>query len=75
MTTRHVQISMDEELLERIDQDPQAREKGRSAFIRSAVESYLSAKARRQIDEDLVHAYSGQADAMLEEIEDLLEVC
>jgi metal-responsive CopG/Arc/MetJ family transcriptional regulator len=64
---------MDEKLLQRIDQDPEARKKGRSAFIRSAVESYFSAKERRQIDENLVHAYSGQADAMLEEIEDLLD--
>jgi metal-responsive CopG/Arc/MetJ family transcriptional regulator len=44
MASRPVQISIDEELLERIDEDAEAREKGRSAFIRAAVEWYLSAK-------------------------------
>jgi metal-responsive CopG/Arc/MetJ family transcriptional regulator len=73
MPVRSVQISMDEELLERIDGDPETREKGRSAFIRSAVEKYLAAKERREIEARLVQAYSGQADAMLEEVEDLLD--
>jgi metal-responsive CopG/Arc/MetJ family transcriptional regulator len=72
MAARPVQISIDEELLERIDEDPEAREKGRSAFIRTAVESYLSAKERREIEARLERAYSGQADAMRAEVEDLL---
>jgi metal-responsive CopG/Arc/MetJ family transcriptional regulator len=73
MPARPVQISLDEELLKRIDEDPEAREKGRSAFIRLAVASYLSVKERREIADRLVRAYSGQADALLEEVEDLLE--
>ena len=73
MTSRPVQISIDTQLLQRVDQDPEAREKGRSAFIRSAVEAYLSAKERRQLEARLVRAYSGQADALLSEVEDLLE--
>ena len=73
MPARPVQISIDEELLHRIDEDPEARERGRSAFIRSAVESYLSAKERQEIEARLVRAYSGQADAMLDEVKDLLE--
>jgi metal-responsive CopG/Arc/MetJ family transcriptional regulator len=73
MAARPVQISIDEELLERIDEDPEAREKGRSAFIRAAVESYFSAKEQREIEARLVRAYSGQADVMRAEVQDLLD--
>jgi metal-responsive CopG/Arc/MetJ family transcriptional regulator len=73
MAARPVQISMDQELLQRIDEDPETQEKGRSAFIRSAVESYFSAKERQEIEARLVQAYAGQADALLQEVEDLLE--
>jgi metal-responsive CopG/Arc/MetJ family transcriptional regulator len=69
-----VQISLDKELLRRIDDDPEAQQKGRSAFIRSAVESYLLAKRRRETDANLEKAYAGQADHLLAEIEDLLSV-
>ncbi|HEV3075325.1 MAG TPA: ribbon-helix-helix protein, CopG family [Thermoanaerobaculia bacterium] len=65
---------MDEELLERIDDDPEARAKGRSAFIRAAVESYFSAKEQKEIEARLVRAYSGQADVLRAEVEDLLHV-
>lgn len=74
MVARPVQISLDEDLLRRIDEDPEVQEKGRSAFIRAAVESYLSAKKRRQLDADLVRAYTGQADSMLEEVADFLDI-
>lgn len=73
MPARPVQISVDEDLLQRIDHDPEARVKGRSAFIRSAVESYLSAKERQEIEGRLGRAYAGQADLMLSEVEDLLD--
>ena len=63
---------MDSELLGQIDADPEAREKGRSAFIRSAVEVYLKAKKRQQIEMRLTKAYSGQAGSLLEEVEELL---
>jgi metal-responsive CopG/Arc/MetJ family transcriptional regulator len=46
MSARPVQISLDSELLSQIDADPEVRERGRSAFIRSAVELYLKAKQR-----------------------------
>lgn len=73
MTVRPVQISMDQQLLERIDGDPETHEKGRSAFIRAAVESYLSAKEQREIEARLVHAYAGQADVMFGEVDELLD--
>lgn len=72
MPAKPVQVSIDTDLLSRIDADPEARERGRSAFIRSAVELYLAARERRQIDAELTRAYHGQADALLAEIEDLL---
>lgn len=72
MAVKPVQISMDGELLRKVDADPEAREKGRSAFIRSAVRLYLSAKERRRVDERISQAYSGQADGMLDEISDLV---
>lgn len=72
MSAKPVQISIDTELLERIDRDPEARAEGRSAFIRSAVELYLTAKERRGIEERLTRAYVGKGDAMLEEIAELL---
>lgn len=72
MTARPVQISLDTDLLGRIDADPEVRERGRSAFIRSAVRLYLEAKKRRQIETRLAQAYAGEADALLEEIESLI---
>ena len=73
MAAKPVQVSIDLELLRRIDADPETREKGRSVFIRSAVSSYLRAKRRREIDEAIGAAYSGAADAMLAEVSDLLD--
>ena len=72
MPTRPIQVSIDVDLLERIDADPETRERGRSAFLRSAAELYLSAKERRAIDDEIRRAYSGQADAMADEIAELL---
>ncbi len=72
MTAKPVQISMEPELLGRIDADPEVKERGRSAFIRSAVELYLEAKRRRAMEARLARAYTGEADALLAEIEPLL---
>lgn len=72
MTAKPVQISMDPELLRSIDADPEAQEKGRSAFVRNAVRYYITAKERREIEARLEEAYSGEADALLAEIEDLI---
>ncbi len=72
MPARPVQVSMDTELLRRVDADPEARERGRSAFIRSAVEMYLRAKRRREIDAQITSAYAESADDLLEEVADLL---
>jgi metal-responsive CopG/Arc/MetJ family transcriptional regulator len=73
MAAKPVQISIDTGLLERIDADPETRTRGRSAFVRSAVEQYLAAKQRRQIDLAIAAAYGGQADVMHAEIADLMD--
>ena len=72
MPARSVHISMDAELLRRIDADPEVRQRGRSVFIRSAVEMYLRARQRREIDEQLRNAYAGHADELLAEVGDLV---
>ena len=72
MPAKPVQISMDANLLRRIDKDPEVRERGRSAFVRSAVELYLKAKRRRATDQEIVQAYGGRVDEMLDEIVDLI---
>ena len=73
MAAKPVQISIDTELLERIDADPETRAHGRSAFVRSAIERYLRARKRQQLDAQIAAAYQGRADVLLAEIEDLLE--
>lgn len=72
MTTRPVQISMDADLLRQIDSDPEVRDNGRSAFIRNAVRYYLEARRRRELDAAIAHAYDGQAEAMIDEVAELI---
>lgn len=72
MSARPVQISLDSDLLDQIDADSEVREKGRSVFIGSAVQIYLKAKERLEIETRLVRAYAGEADNLLDEVEALL---
>ena len=72
MPAKPVQVSIDTELLRRIDSDPEAREKGRSAFVRAAVRFYLTAKERAEVEEGIRRAYEGQADAMVDEVAELI---
>ena len=72
MPAKPIQISLDAELLERIDNDPEAQERGRSALIRSAVEVYLRAKERKSIEKKIVEAYGGSKDDIAAEIQDLI---
>jgi metal-responsive CopG/Arc/MetJ family transcriptional regulator len=73
MPAKAVQVSIDLDLLRRVDAQPETRERGRSAFVRSAIESYLRAQERRAIDETILRAYGGHADALLAEVETLLD--
>jgi hypothetical protein len=72
MPSKPVQISLETELLERIDADEETRTHGRSAFMRSAAERYLRARQRAQIDARIRAAYAGVADAMRQEIDHLM---
>jgi len=74
MPSQPVQVSIEKVLLKRIDMDPETKKRGRSAFIRSAVELYLRAKERREVDQAIRRAYSGKGHELLAEIEDLIEV-
>jgi metal-responsive CopG/Arc/MetJ family transcriptional regulator len=74
MPSQPVQVSIEKALLKRIDSDPETKKRGRSAFIRSAVELYLAAKQRREVDRAIQRAYSAKGNELLEEIEELIEV-
>jgi Arc/MetJ-type ribon-helix-helix transcriptional regulator len=67
-----VQISIDEELLRRVDAEPETKRRGRSAVVRSALLLYLENKNRRAVDEAIRHAYGDAADELVSEIEPLL---
>ena len=73
MAAKPVQISIEVSLLDRVDSDPETREKGRSAFISSAVRVYLRAKEREETDARIRAAYAGKAEEMLAEVRDLLD--
>ena len=73
MSAKAVQISVDRELLDRIDRDPQTKKQGRAAFIRDAVVLYLEAKRRRQTDARIRAAFAGQDGEILAEVEEMLE--
>ncbi len=73
MVAKPVQISIDADLLRRIDSDPETREKGRSAFVRSAVSSYLEAKRRRDVDTAIRGAYGDAKDDMQAEVTGLMD--
>jgi metal-responsive CopG/Arc/MetJ family transcriptional regulator len=74
MPAQAVQISLDRDLLRRVDADPETKDVGRSGFIRSAILLYLKAKERREIDRAILSAYSGHGEELLAEIEDLPDV-
>jgi metal-responsive CopG/Arc/MetJ family transcriptional regulator len=73
MPAKAVQISIEANLLARIDRDPQTKREGRSAFVADAVRLYLSAKRRRATDEALARAFAGKKNAVLDEVESMLE--
>ncbi len=73
MSARAVQVSIDDQLLDRIDTDPDVIEDGRSAFIRRAVRFYIEARRRHAVDEQLRSAFGGHADEQLAEVDQLLD--
>ena len=69
MPAKPVQVSIDTELLARVDRDPQTKKEGRSAFIRDALELYLTAKHRRDIDRRIATAYKAVSRELLADAE------
>jgi metal-responsive CopG/Arc/MetJ family transcriptional regulator len=68
-----VQVSIDRELLARIDRDPQTKKQGRSAFMRDAIELYLATKHRRNVDAQIATAYATRSRVLLADAEAWLE--
>jgi metal-responsive CopG/Arc/MetJ family transcriptional regulator len=58
---RAIQITIDEDLLRRIDADPEVKHGGRSGFIRRATEEYLRRKRQREIRDAYERGYAGGA--------------
>ena len=59
-----IQITFDEELLDRLDRDPAVRERSRSAVVREVVAVYLD----RKTSEEIVHRYQvGYGDGSVHE--------
>ena len=55
-----IQITFDERLLEKLDNDDEVKQQGRSAVIRRAVAEYLRKRRRSTIAEAYRHAYGKQ---------------
>ena len=56
-----IQITMDEELLARLDADQETRRDGRSAVLRRAAAEYLNRQRHRTIASRYRHAYTGKS--------------
>lgn len=74
MTAKPVQISLDVELLRRMDSDPEARQNGRSAFVRSAVVLYLEAKRRQEVDASIRRAFAARDPELSAAVDELMTV-
>jgi metal-responsive CopG/Arc/MetJ family transcriptional regulator len=72
MAAKRVQVSLDEALLKRIDQETEARRAGRSAFVRRAVELYLESNRRGRVDEQIRTALSGSKQEIPPEVDELM---
>lgn len=66
-----IQITIDEHLLKAIDGLPEAKQRGRSSFIREAIRSYLAQKRSEIIDAAYRKGYGdGMKDPVLGPWED-----
>jgi hypothetical protein len=57
LSMKAIQITLDEELLKRLDGTAEARAEGRSAVLRRALREYLSRRRRSEIAEAYSRAY------------------
>lgn len=63
-----IQVSFDEELLERLDSTEEARRDGRSAVLRRATAEYLKRRARQEVATRYRQAY-GEGEGLGDEFE------
>jgi len=61
-----VQITLDEELLARLDTDPEVKRDGRSAVLRRAAREYLERRRREAITQQYRKAYATEDGAGME---------
>ena len=54
-----IQITLDDELLARLDADEEVRRDGRSAVLRRAANEYLRRRRKRSIADSYARAYGG----------------
>jgi len=52
-----IQFTLDEALLRRVDADPEVKARGRSAFLRNAINQYLGARRERSIRDTYRRGY------------------
>ncbi len=64
-----VQIMFDEDLLARLDDTADVREKGRSAVLRQLTSDFLLQRREREIDAQYERAYAGVEDPLGKEFE------
>ena len=57
-----IQITIDPELLHKIDNDEESMKKGRSAFLRQAVQYYLVQKRLKSISEQYRSGYRRESE-------------
>ena len=58
MYMKAIQVTLDEELLAKLDADEEVRRDGRSAVLRRAAEEYLSRRRKRAIADQYAKAYA-----------------
>jgi metal-responsive CopG/Arc/MetJ family transcriptional regulator len=63
-----IQVSIDEELLHRLDADPEVQRDGRSAVLRRAVTAYLQQRRAQQIADAYRRGY-GKAGGICSEFD------
>ena len=63
-----IQVSFDEGLLARLDEEQEVKREGRSAVLRKAAEQYLEVRRRKRIAEQYQRAY-GEESGLGEEFE------
>lgn len=65
MYMKAIQVTFDDQLLERLDRDEEVQRDGRSAVLRRAADLYLRQRRQRSIADAYRRAYAGGRDEEL----------